>query len=164
MAEVAGDTRLVMHTDGLATIYLPILVLLAIIYLLIRTYTGPKRKFPDAPWLHLSNLPGEAGIKEDARRFVENGHKVICAGYETYTKKGQNWMMRTPGGGQFVVHPRFVEELRSAKDTDLHNLPANNDLMQTRHTMHKDLEWDQYHLNVISSQLTHSPGMVNLDS
>lgn len=66
--------------------------------------------------------------------------------------------MRTPEGGQFVVHPRFIEEIRSAKEIDLHNLPANNDLMQTRHTMHRDLEWDQYHFDVVSKQLTHSLG------
>jgi hypothetical protein len=75
-----------------------------------------------------------------------------------YTKKGQNFMMRTPAGGQLVFHPKFIEEIRSVKDTDLFNLPANNDLMQTRHTMHKALEWDQYHFQVVSKQLTHSLG------
>lgn len=59
------------------------------------------------------------------------------------------------------MHPRYVEEFRSAKESDLHNLPANNDLMQTRHTMHEDLEWDQYHFNVVSKQLTHSLGTYN---
>jgi len=66
--------------------------------------------------------------------------------------------MRTPEGFQFVYHPRYIEEVRSAKEVDLFNLPANNDLMQTRHTLHKDLEWDQYHFNVVGKQLTQSLG------
>ncbi|KIX01184.1 uncharacterized protein Z518_08909 [Rhinocladiella mackenziei CBS 650.93] len=75
-----------------------------------------------------------------------------------YAKIGQNWLMRTPEVFQFVFYPRYIEEVRSAKEVDLYNLPANNDLMQTGHTLHKDLEWDQYHFNVVSKQLTQSLG------
>ncbi|OAL27831.1 hypothetical protein AYO20_09684 [Fonsecaea nubica] len=140
--------------------YLFAFLIPTVIYFLVKALQRPKRRFPNVPWLRLSSKPGKKGEKEDAMKFVENGHKVIMEGADTvqYTRQGLNWMMRTPEGGQFVVHPKFVEELRSAKETDLHNLPANNDLMQTRHTMHKDLEWDQYHFNVVSKQLTHSLG------
>ncbi|KAL6233231.1 cytochrome P450 [Aspergillus navahoensis] len=67
-------------------------------------------------------------------------------------------MMRTPEGGQLVVHPKHIEEIRSAKEIDLHNLPANNELMQLRHTMHPLLEVDQYHFQVVQKQLTQSLG------
>ena len=75
-----------------------------------------------------------------------------------YTKHGKMFMMRTPEGGQFVALPQYIEEIRSAKESDLHNLPANNELMQVRHTMHRALETDQYHFNVIQKQLTHNLG------
>ncbi|KIX06715.1 uncharacterized protein Z518_04691 [Rhinocladiella mackenziei CBS 650.93] len=157
MEDIKWARRLTTHPDRAMT-YTFAIIIPSVIYIVLKVFRRSKKRFPNAPWLHLSDLPGKAGIEEDARRFVQNGHKVICAGYQKYTKNGQNWLMRTPEGGQFVVHPRFIEEIRSAKEVDLHNLPANNDLMQTRHTMHPDLEWDQYHFNVVSKQLTHSLG------
>jgi len=66
--------------------------------------------------------------------------------------------MRTPEGGQFVYHPRYIEEIRAVKDEYLFNLPANNELVQTRWTMHPNLEWDQYHFDVVQKQLTHNLG------
>ncbi|OAG44392.1 hypothetical protein AYO21_01388 [Fonsecaea monophora] len=139
-------------------LYLFGFIIAIIIYSLSRILRRSAQRVPDAPWLRISNLPGKAGELEDARLYVKNGHEVICLGYEKYTKKGQNWLMRTPEGFQFVYHPRYIEEVRSAKDTELWNLPANNELVQTRYTMHKNLEYDQYHFNVVSKQLTQSLG------
>ncbi|KAF9886957.1 hypothetical protein FE257_010698 [Aspergillus nanangensis] len=126
----------------------------------LRSYltSGKKKEFPNVPWLKMSDLPGRAGELEDENSYVRNGHKVLQVGYDRYTKNGQNWMMRTPGGGQFVALPEHIEELRAAKDTDLHNLPANNDLMQTDYTMHAILATDQYHFSVVQKQLTHNLG------
>ncbi|KAL6236542.1 hypothetical protein BDW75DRAFT_239197 [Aspergillus navahoensis] len=113
---------------------------------------GPKAQPPWAWGL------GWALRKTNAKAYVKNGHEVLRIGYERYTKKGMNFMMRTPGGVQFVALPEHIEEIRAAKDTELHNLPANNDLMQTDYTMHPVLSWDQYHFNVVQRQLTHNLG------
>jgi len=164
-----------MHTNGLSIVFL-LLSLPLLLSMVPKFFRQRKKRFPDAPWLRLSPDVGRTGEIDDAGAFVKNGHEVIVAGYKKvriyrgfrsknvalmdfqYTKKGMNFLMRTPEGGQFVYHPKYIEEVRSAKEIDLHNLPANNDLMQTRHTMHKNLEWDQYHFNVVSKQLTHCLG------
>ncbi|KAF5556061.1 cytochrome p450 [Fusarium napiforme] len=127
-------------------------------FLISRLVFCQRKNYPNVPWLTLSNLDASAGTVDDATAFVQNGHKVIVSGYEKYTKKGLSFMMRTPQGGQFVYHPKYIEEVRSASESDLYNLPANNDLMQTRHTMHKNLEWDQYHFEVVGKQLTQNLG------
>jgi hypothetical protein len=121
-------------------------------------FSKQKQQFPDVEWLRLSDLPGSSGEEADAKAYVKNGHEVIRAGYQKFTKLGKNFMMRTPEGGQLVVLPQHIEEIRSAKEVDLHNLPANNELMQLRHTMHPLLEVDQYHFQVVQKQLTQSLG------
>ncbi|KAH6988315.1 cytochrome P450 [Ilyonectria sp. MPI-CAGE-AT-0026] len=134
---------------------LAILFVIPLLGLFKTLFLHARKRYPDVPWLRLD---GSAKDGDDAKAFVRNGHEVIVSGYHKYTKNGESFLMRTPEGGQFVYHPRYIEEVRSARETDLYNLPANNDLMQLRHTMHKVLEVDQYHFNVVSKQLTQSLG------
>lgn len=76
-----GARRVITETDR-ATLYALCLVLAISLYAGLRVVGRSEKRFPDAPWLRLSDLPGSAGIKADAERFVANGHEVICVGYE----------------------------------------------------------------------------------
>ncbi|KAH3940618.1 hypothetical protein HBH98_219170 [Parastagonospora nodorum] len=115
-------------------------------------------RLPKAPRLQISTLPGAAGAAADIAAFVADGSKVMQIGYDRFSRKGQSFLMRTPSHTVFVAAPHFIDEIRAANDSELNPLPANNVIMQLRHTLHAHLEVDQYHFSVVQKQLTQNLG------
>lgn len=68
--------------------YIFAILIPTMIYFLVRALQRPQKRFPDAPWLRLSTKPGREGEREDELKFVENGHKVIIAGYKKVQARG----------------------------------------------------------------------------
>lgn len=62
--------------------YIFAILIPTVIYFLVRVLQRPPKRFPEAPWLRLSAKPGKEGEREDELKFVDNGHKVIMAGYK----------------------------------------------------------------------------------
>lgn len=76
-----------------------------------------------------------------------------------YSKRGQNFLMRTPIGLVFVVAPRFIDEIRNVPESVLSAMAINNVTLQVRYTLHPILDYDWYEFEVISKQLTQSLGI-----
>jgi hypothetical protein len=59
-----------------------LLLTIVTVWILYRFFTRQqKQRYPDVPWLRMSELPGAAGEAADAQAFVQNGHEVIVRGY-----------------------------------------------------------------------------------
>ncbi|OAG35209.1 hypothetical protein AYO21_10607 [Fonsecaea monophora] len=132
-------------------------IIAVLVVVLTRAYFS-QTKLPDVPMLKISKLPGAAGAAEDLARYIKNGAEVMQVGWERYSKKGQHYLMRTPGFTMLVVAPRLTEEIRSAADDTLSAVKANSEFMQFRYTLHKFMETDQYHNVVVQRQLTQNLG------
>ena len=136
---------------------------------------------PNLPILKVSFSRGEPDCIE---AFKKNGAKVIQQGYdqvhhsllifhhcllqracqqsnipEQYSKRGHNFLLPTPQGLDFVVAPCFIEEIRTAPESILSGLIIENDIMQTKYTIHHLLDFDSYEFDVVRKQLTHNLGI-----
>ena len=76
-----------------------------------------------------------------------------------YSRRGQNFLMRTSTGLVFVVAPRFIDEIRNVPESVLSAMAINNATLQVRYTLHPILDYDWYEFEVISKQLTQSIGI-----
>jgi hypothetical protein len=70
-----------------------------------------------------------------------------------YSKKGKNFLLRTPKQVYFITAPRFLDELRKAPENQLSQEAGANIIFQTKHTLHPALEHDVYHFDVIRKGL-----------
>ncbi|EMF14035.1 cytochrome P450 [Sphaerulina musiva SO2202] len=140
------------------------LILILVLGAIVVNRWQRKPKLPKVPILKLSPLPGKAGVAEDVAAFVRNGRDVMQAGYDQYSKHGQNYLLRTPWGFMLVLAPRFIQEMVWMPDDKLDNQPTHNEILQTRYTMHPTLEEDQYYLEIVQKQLTRNlgPGLPDL--
>lgn len=70
------------------------LILILVLGAIVVNRWQRKPKLPKVPILKLSPLPGKAGVAEDVAAFVRNGRDVMQAGYDQYSKHGQNYLLR----------------------------------------------------------------------
>lgn len=70
------------------------LILILVLGVIVVNRWQRKPKLPKVPILKLSPLPGKAGAAEDVAAFVRNGRDVMQAGYDQYSKHGQNYLLR----------------------------------------------------------------------
>ncbi|OJJ34582.1 hypothetical protein ASPWEDRAFT_29710 [Aspergillus wentii DTO 134E9] len=132
-------------------------VLFALALFVLVAVLNRPRKFPvNLPILSPSGESGPSGARKDIQAFVRNGFQVVQQGYDQYSKKGQNFFMRTPDGLVFVAAPRFIEELRQAPDDKLSAMAASNDVLQVQYTLHPELAHTWYEFDTIRTDLTRS--------
>ncbi|KAJ0418875.1 cytochrome P450 [Aspergillus carlsbadensis] len=153
LAELVNTITSPNRPPGSAVLVLLTLVLVGYLFL------GRKTRLPNVPTLKISSRPGGLGAADDAATYMSNMMRVLQAGYNKYSRHGQNYLLRTPSGLELVVAPKFLEEIRRAPESHVSNLAANNEIMQVGHTLHPRLMWDQYHFDApIRKSLTQSLG------
>lgn len=147
-------------TDRVSSIWYAMGVLPLLVAVAIRLiYAKKAPRVPDGiPILKLSHLPGKAGIAADIKQYAFNSAEVIQKGYNMYSSKGQNYLLRTPEGLVFIAAPRFIDEIKIAPDSGLDPMPNNKRIMQVRYTLHPVLVHSWYEFEVVRRQLTQSLG------
>lgn len=151
----------------------------------IRLYRRRPRVPPNLPILKISTLSGNLGVAADIKAYMQNGSEVMQHGYNQvrcssnfciegnkrwqpsnwcrqYSRKGQNYLMRTSQGLVFVAAPNFIEEIRTAPSNILSNMIINNRTLQVKYTLHHILEHDWYEFEVVQKQLTQCLGIDKL--
>lgn len=99
-----------------------------------------RQRYPDVPVLRISKKPWILGQREDERLWVTNAITILLKGYEQYSSRNINYLVRRPEGKLLIVAPKFVEEVRRAPETHVQNHPANNDVsFQQRNTSHDEV-------------------------
>lgn len=158
------------------------------IFAIFKLYHRQPRMPPNLSILKISTLPGKKGEAADINAYIENGSDVMRQGYKQvrcshssvvtalsayftaarptasdklrqYSRKGRNFLMRTPSGLVFVAAPRFIDEIRNVTESVLSAMAINNATLQVKYTLHPILNYDWYEFEVVSKQLTQSLGM-----
>ncbi|KAI9729787.1 MAG: hypothetical protein M1818_008401 [Claussenomyces sp. TS43310] len=143
--------------------YLGVLAALCV-FVAIRFYRRRPRVPSNLPILNISTLSSNRGDTADIEAYEKNGSQVMQHGYNEYSRKGRNYLMKTREGLVFVAAPRFIEEIRTARDDVLSAMIINNGTLQVKYTLHRILHDDWYEFNVIGKQLTQhlGPGLLDI--
>jgi hypothetical protein len=129
-----------------------------LIFAAVKFYRRRPRIPTNVCILKISTLSGKDGETADIEAYQQNGSEVMQQGYELYSRKGQNFLMRTSQGLVFVAAPRFIEEIRTAPDSELSGMTINNGTLQVKYTLHYNLHYDWYEFDVVGKQLTQNLG------